>query len=151
MVRQGQPVVVTQAELRGQEFKGKVARTAASIDIATRTMQVEIALPNPNGVLMPGSYVQVALPLQPSGALVIPNNALLFRKEGARVAVVDAQQRVHLKPVQIGRNFGETVEILSGVAATDRLVLNPPDSLSEGDRVETAEPAAGAGAAKAAS
>jgi RND family efflux transporter MFP subunit len=151
MVRQGQPVVVTQAELRGQEFKGKVARTAASIDIATRTMQVEIALPNPNGVLMPGSYVQVALPLQPSGALVIPNNALLFRKEGARVAVVDAQQRVHLKPVQIGRNFGETVEILNGVAAADRLVLNPPDSLSEGDRVETAEPAAGAGAAKAAS
>jgi RND family efflux transporter MFP subunit len=151
LVKPGQQVVVTQSELRDREFKGKVARTAASIDAATRTMQVEIALPNPQGVLLPGSYVQVALPLQPSGALVIPNNALLFRKEGTRVAVLDAEQRVHLKTVRIGRNFGETVEILSGVEAADRLVLNPSDALAEGDRVvpapmpsAPAKPASGA-------
>lgn len=151
LVKPDQQVVVTQSELRGQQFQGKVARTAASIDIATRTMQVEIALPNPKGALLPGSYVQVALPLQPSGALVIPNNALLFRKEGARVAVVDAAHRVHLTPVQIGRNFGETVEILGGIAASDRLVLNPSDSLAEGDRVELAPAEPAKPAARAAS
>lgn len=138
LIKPGQKVVVTQVELRGQEFQGSVARTAASIDVTTRTMQVEIALPNPKGTLLPGSYVTVTLPLQPSGALVVPNNALLFRKEGSRVAVVDAEHRVHLKLVQIGRNFGETVEILGGIAGSDRLVLNPSDSLSEGDQVELA-------------
>jgi RND family efflux transporter MFP subunit len=145
MVKTGQAVIVTQNELRGQKFEGKVARTAASIDVTTRTMQIEVALPNPHGVLMPGSYVQVSLPLQPSGAIVVPNNALMFRKEGTQVAVLDAQSRVHLKSVQIGRNFGETVEILSGVAANDRLVLNPTDALAEGDQVvqtpENAQPA----------
>jgi RND family efflux transporter MFP subunit len=144
LVKTGQKVIVTQAELRGQQFQGTVARTAASIDIVTRTMQVEVALPNSNGILLPGSYVQVALPLQPSGALVIPNNALLFRKEGARVAVVDAEHRIHLKQVQIGRNFGETVEILSGIVGSDRLVLNPSDSLTDGDRVELAPAATSA-------
>jgi RND family efflux transporter MFP subunit len=143
MVKTGQAVIVTQNELRGQKFEGKVARTAASIDITTRTMQIEVALPNPQGVLMPGSYVEVSLPLQPSGAIVVPNNALMFRKEGTQVATLDAQSRVHLKSVQIGRNFGETVEILSGVAANDRLVLNPTDALAEGDQVvQTPESAA---------
>ena len=135
MIKPGQAVTVTQAELRGQKFEGKVARTAASIDATTRTMQIEVALPNSQGTLMPGSYVQVTLPLQASGTIVVPNNALLFRKEGAQVAVVDAQSRVHLKLVQIGRNFGESVEILSGIAANERLVLNPTDSLAEGDKV----------------
>ncbi|MDB5775196.1 MAG: efflux transporter periplasmic adaptor subunit [Herbaspirillum sp.] len=150
MVKPGQEAIVTQSELRGRKFQGKVARTAASIDIATRTMQIEVALPNPEGVLMPGSYVQVSLPLKPSGALVIPNNALLFRKEGSLVAVVDAQSKIHLKPVQIGRYFGETVEILDGLAASDRLVLNPSDSLAEGDSVkyEPDAPAAPATPAK---
>jgi RND family efflux transporter MFP subunit len=151
LVKQGQPVVVTQSELRGQQFKGKVARTAASIDTVTRTMQVEVALPNSQGILMPGSYVQVALPLPASGVLVVPTNALLFRKEGSMVAVVDAQHRVHLQQVQVGRNFGETVEILNGAAPSDRLVLNPSDSLADGDVVSWAPDApavpAAAGAA----
>jgi RND family efflux transporter MFP subunit len=152
LVKTGQPVIVTQTELRGQKFDGKVARTAASIDITTRTMQIEVTLPNPDGVLMPGSYVQVALPLQASNAIVIPNNALMFRKEGAQVAVLDAESRVQLRPVQIGRNFGESVEILNGVVANDRLVLNPPDSLADGDKVTPAPdaPAASRQAAKAA-
>ena len=87
LVRPGQKVVVTQAELRGQTFAGEVARTAASIDAATRTMQVEIALPNSDGALLPGAYVQVALPLAGSRTLVVPTNVLLFRGEGTRVAV----------------------------------------------------------------
>ena len=144
--RPGQPVVVTQAELRGQNFDGEVARTSASIDTATRTMQVEVALPNADGALLPGAYVQVALPLAASQALAIPTNALLFRGEGTRVAVVDAQGRVQLRPVTLGRNFGESFEVLDGVSAKDRLVLNPPDSLADGDLVAVA-PAAGEAAA----
>jgi RND family efflux transporter MFP subunit len=138
LVKPGQAVVVTQAELRGREFRGEVARTAASIDAATRSMQVEVALPNRDGTLLPGAFVQVSLPLQPSRSLAVPTNALLFRGEGTRVAVVDAQGRVHLRAVRIGRNYGEAVEVLDGVAATDRLVLNPSDSLAEGDRVAVA-------------
>ncbi|MDO8280673.1 MAG: efflux RND transporter periplasmic adaptor subunit [Burkholderiaceae bacterium] len=141
LIKPGQPVIVTQTELRGQKFQGQVARTAASIDAVTRTMQVEIALPNRDGRLLPGAFVQVQLPLLPSRALVIPNNALLIRGEGMRVAVVDDAGRVRLRPVQIGRNYGETVEVIDGVEAADRLVLNPPDSLAEGDEVAVAPPA----------
>jgi RND family efflux transporter MFP subunit len=138
LVKPGQPVVITQGELRGQSFKGTVARTAASIDTGTRTMQVEIALPNPNGTLLPGAYVQVALPLSASQAMLVPTNALLLRAEGPRVAVVDGNGRVTLKAVTLGRNYGETVEVLDGLAADQRLVLNPSDSLTDGDQVAVA-------------
>ena len=146
LIKVGQPVAVSQNELRGQSFDGKIARTAASIDTATRTMQVEIALPNRDGVLLPGAYVQVALPLAASQALAIPTNALLFRGEGTRVAIVDAQGRVQLRPITLGRNLGESFEVLDGVSAKDRVVLNPPDSLADGDLVALA-PAAGEAAA----
>ncbi len=150
LVKPGPKVVVTQAELRGRTFEGEVARTAASIDATTRTMQVEIALPNHDGVLLPGAYVQVSLPLVASKSLSIPANALMIRGEGIRVAVVGADGRVHLKPVRIGRNDGEAVELLDGVAGTDPLVLNPSDSLAEGDVVSiaAATPAAAAKGAK---
>jgi RND family efflux transporter MFP subunit len=141
LVKVGQPVLVTQAELLGQSFKGQVTRTSASIDTATRTMQIEVSLPNRDGALLPGAYVQVALPLQSSAALTVPGNALLFRGEGTRLAVVDARGKVTLHAVTLGRNNGATVEITSGIAATDRLVLNPPDSLTDGDVVTLQQPA----------
>jgi RND family efflux transporter MFP subunit len=142
LVKAGQPVVVTQAELRGQSFKGEVARTSGAIDTATRMMQVEVALPNREGLLLPGAYVQVSLPLAASRALSIPANTLLFRPEGTRVAAVDAEGRVRLRTVNLGRNYGETVEVLDGITANDRLILNPSDSLAEGDVVAVArEPA----------
>ncbi|RYF35073.1 MAG: efflux RND transporter periplasmic adaptor subunit [Comamonadaceae bacterium] len=139
LIKAGQPVVVTQAELRGQSFKGQVARSSGAIDATTRMMQVEVALPNPDGTLLPGAYVQVSLPLAASQSLTVPANALLFRAEGTRVAVVDDKGRVALRPVAIGRNYGPTVEVLDGLAATDRLVLNPSDSLAEGDQVSVAK------------
>ncbi|MFI4932078.1 MAG: efflux RND transporter periplasmic adaptor subunit [Burkholderiales bacterium] len=144
LVKPGQPVVVTQAELRGQTFQGVVARTAASIDAGTRTMQVEIALPNRDGRLLPGAYVQVALPLASSGALTMPTNTLLFRGEGTLVAVVDAQGKVALRKVGVGRNFGENFEVLDGVVESDRVVLNPPDWLADGQSVAVAPSAAAA-------
>jgi RND family efflux transporter MFP subunit len=138
LVRPGQKVVVTQAELRGRTFEGEVARTSASIDATTRTMQIEVALPNRDGTLLPGAFVQVALPLAASKALLIPTTVLLIRGEGIRVAAVDAEGRVHLRAVRIGRNYGETVEVLDGVRETDKLVLNPSDSLADGDNVTIA-------------
>ncbi|MEO6929075.1 MAG: efflux RND transporter periplasmic adaptor subunit [Casimicrobiaceae bacterium] len=135
MIRPGQQVTVTQAELPGKTFRGEVARTSASIDASTRTMQVEIALPNHDGALLPGAFVQVALPLPASRALIIPANSLLFRGDGLHVAAVDAGGRVHLRSVQIGRNYGQTIEVLDGISAQDKLVLNPADSLAEGDKV----------------
>jgi RND family efflux transporter MFP subunit len=138
LIKPGQKVDVTQAELPGQSFHGTVARTSASIDSVTRTMQIEVALPNHDGVLLPGALVQVSLPLAASQALVIPTNALVFRGQGIQVAVLDAGNRVHLKTISVGRNYGETVEILDGLTGTDRLVLNPSDSIADGDKVAVA-------------
>jgi RND family efflux transporter MFP subunit len=135
LIKMGQKVVITQTELPGKRFDGEIVRTAGSIDTTTRTMQVEINLPNKNGTLLPGAFVQVALPLPADTSLVIPANALLFRKEGLSVAVVDQNGTVHIRPVQIGRNLGPTIEVLQGVSTSDRLVLNPADSLAEGDHV----------------
>lgn len=135
LVKPGQEVVVTQAELRGQRFTGKVERTSASIDAATRTMQVEVALPNRDGRLLPGAYVQVALPLQASQSLVAPSNTLLVRGEGTMVAVVDDAGRVSLRRVLVGRNFGTEFEVLDGIGDSDRLILNPPDWLADGQTV----------------
>jgi len=135
-IKIGDAVTVTLAERVGQQFQGTIARTARAIDAGTRTMQVEIRVPNPTGALIAGSYVQVMLPINVDAkALVVPTNVLLFRPEGTRVAVVDAAGRVHLTSVKLGTDFGTSVEVLSGLNATDRLVLNPADSLADGDVV----------------
>jgi RND family efflux transporter MFP subunit len=141
LIKVGQPVTVSQSEIRGKRFEGKVARTAASIDSTTRTMQIEIALPNKEGELLPGAYVQVAVPLAATREMVISTNTLMFRGEGVRVAAVDASGRVKLLPIKVGRNFGERVEVLEGLQGNERLVLSPPDSLAEGDQVAVAPPA----------
>lgn len=142
LVKPGQAVAVTQPELPGRTFDGEVARTAAAIDTSTRTMQVEIGLPNKESALLPGAYVTVALPLSASRTLTVPSNALLFRAEGASVASVDAQGRIKLRLVTLGRNFGQDIEVVSGIEASDRVVLNPSDSINDGDQVAVAPQAA---------
>jgi RND family efflux transporter MFP subunit len=135
LVRPGQTAVVTQPEMRGRNFNGQVARTAGSIDAATRTMQVEIALPNRDGALLPGAFVQVELAAAASGALTVPSSTLLFRGQGTLVAKVDRQGTVQLQPVHLGRNFGDVIEVLQGLQGNETLVLNPSDSLAAGDKV----------------
>ena len=134
-IQAGQQVQVTLAELPGQTFSGTVARTSDAIDTTTRSMQIEVDLPNPTGVLKPGAYADVALDLPSSGAAVIPANTLLFRAEGLRVAVVGADGTVHLRAVSVGEDYGTTLQIVQGVSLNDRLVLNPPDSLEDGQHV----------------
>ncbi len=99
-------------------------------------MQVEIRVPNPQGRLIAGSYVQVLLPINADAeVLVVPTNVLLFRPAGTRIALVDGSGRVHLTTVKLGTDFGNAVEVLSGLKASDRMVLNPADSLADGDVV----------------
>jgi RND family efflux transporter MFP subunit len=134
-VRPGQTVSIRQAELPGQAFDGKIVRTAGAIDVASRSLQTEISLPNTDGKLLPGAYVDVSLPISASEVLTVPTNALLLRSEGPRVAVVDRAGRVRLQPVTLGKDFGLTVQVLNGLTASEDLVLNPSDSLADGDLV----------------
>ncbi|KVP07456.1 efflux RND transporter periplasmic adaptor subunit [Burkholderia ubonensis] len=146
----GQHVSVTQPELAGQTFDGVVTHTAQAIDVVTRTLQIEITLPNANGKLMPGAYVTASLPMASAARLTLPSNTLLFRSEGASVAVVDANGRVRLQPVTIARTLGKTLEIGTGVNPGDRVVLDPSDGLAAGDKVNVEAPAAPATGASAA-
>ena len=139
-IKVGDAVTVTLAERAGEQYQGTVARTARAIDTATRTMQVEIRVPNPKNALITGSYVQVTLPINADAqALVVPTNVLLFRPEGTRIALVDTGGKVHLTTVRLGTDFGTSVEVLSGLNAGDRIVLNPADSLADGDVVTLPE------------
>jgi RND family efflux transporter MFP subunit len=135
-VKVGDAVKVSVAGHLEDQYEGTIARTARAIDAATRTMQVEIRVPNGQGALIAGSYVQAMLPIKQDGsALILPTDVLLFRPDGPRVAIVDAQGKVHLSPVKLGTDFGSTVAILSGVQTSDRVVVNPADSVNDGDVV----------------
>lgn len=134
----------------GQKFQGKVVRTAEAIDTATRTLLTEVDVPNHNGSLLPGGYAQVHLQLKINASrLAVPVNALLFRSEGLRAVVVDANHKVHLKPLTIGRDYGTSLEVLQGLEANDWIVLNPADSLDEGQEVHLKEVAMNAPAGSA--
>ena len=138
LVKIGEGVDITQAELPGQVYRGTVARTAGAIDAASRTLQIEINLPNPDGKLLAGTYVNVALPTLARKSLTVPVNTLLLRAEGPRIGVVEANSKIRLHPVTLGTDYGLTIEVLSGITAGDQLVVNPPDSLADGDAVVVA-------------
>ena len=140
----GMKANVTLQEFPSQKFLGTVARTADAIDPATRTLNTEVDVPNKDGKLLPGSFGQVHFATGASvPRITIPVNAMLFRAEGPRVAVVDKDGKVHLRPISIGRDFGATLEILGGLDVSDRIVINPSDSLEEGQQVHVAKPSAG--------
>jgi RND family efflux transporter MFP subunit len=134
-IQVGDTVDIQLQELPDQRFKGRVVRTARAIDPSTRTLQVEINTGNADQRLLPGSYVQVAFPGTRSEALVVPTNTLMFRAEGPRAAVAGPDDTAVLKPVVIGENYGRSIQIVSGLEETDRLIVNPPDSLQAGDRL----------------
>jgi RND family efflux transporter MFP subunit len=131
----GSKATVTLDEYPGETFEGTLVRTSNSIDQASRTLLVEVDVPNKDGKLLPGSYVHVLFLIPTAGkAVTIPANALLFRKEGLQVGVV-RDDKVELVPVKIGHDFGDTVEVISGLQATDQVVANPADSLVSGTTV----------------
>ncbi|RDS81262.1 efflux RND transporter periplasmic adaptor subunit [Dyella monticola] len=140
-VRIGMPAEVDLNAYGAKPFSGTVARTADALDANTRTLRTEIDVDNAQQLWVPGVYANVKLALSTTTHnYVVPANTLLFRSEGLRVALVTAQQRIHLQPVTLGRDFGSTVEITEGLEDGDRIVLSPADSLYEGQQVHVTQP-----------
>ena len=126
-------------ELAQQNFCGQVVRTANSIDPNTRTLLTEVDVPNPTGTLLPGAYAEVHFDVKFTGQrLSVPINALLFRPDGTMAAVVGPDNRINLKKLAIGRDFGNSLEVLQGIDPTDNIVVNPPDALEQGEPVNLA-------------
>ena len=130
--RSGAPATLTLDEFPGQTFHGMLVRNANSIDVASRTLLVEVDVDNPTGQLLPGAYVFVHLKLpDETRSVTIPSNTLIFRKEGLQVGLV-RNGKAELVPVKIGRDYGSSVEIVSGLQPTDAVIVDPSDSLVAG-------------------
>ena len=134
-IKVGQGADITLDEQKGRVFVGEVTKLASAIDPISRTMQVEVSLGNKEKQLLPGAFVQVNLKLPASNAINIPSNTLLIRKEGIQVAIVDEQNKVSLQKIKLGRDYGVSSDVIDGLKGGERLVLNPSDSLSDGDIV----------------
>jgi RND family efflux transporter MFP subunit len=136
-VRPGQAARLTVSNLPGRSFKGSVARTANALDPASRTLLVEVHVPNPDGALFPGMYAQVDLISDRTNVpLLIPGDALIVRAEGTNVAVVRDDHTVHLQAIEVGRDYGDRLEVLSGLKQGDLIIQNPGDVAREGLKVE---------------
>ena len=141
----GVVAILTLTELPGRTFEGTIVRTARAIDPASRTLLVEVDVDNRKQELLPGAYAQVHLKLSnPQPALIIPVPTLIFRSQGLRVALVQGD-KAKLVPITIGRDDGRTVEVASGLRASDLVIQNPPDSLIDGEAVNIVQPQRGAG------
>jgi membrane fusion protein, multidrug efflux system len=124
-------------EFPGQEFEGTVTRMAGALDPRSRTMQVEVQVPNHDGKLYAGMYGQVKFLLVDQNApIVVPANAFLFRKEGSQVATIENGDRIHWQDIRVGRDFGDRIEVIDGLKENTKVVMNPTDDLREGTQVE---------------
>lgn len=131
------------AEQPNKTFAAKTVRTSNSLDAILRTLQVELELDNAKGDIFPGAYAEVHFKIPANTAtLRLPANTVLFRSAGLQVATLDGDHHVKLKSIVQGRDFGNTIEVLSGLTANETVVLNPPDSIADGVQVRIAAPAA---------
>jgi len=133
------------AEFPGRRFEGTLVRTANAIDPSSRTLLVEISVNNPTGTLLAGAYAEVHLKLPTAtSAFLIPANTLLFRSEGLRVGIVGDQGKVELRAITLGHDFGTDVEVVAGLTGDENVILNPPDSLVDGQTVRIVQPSGSA-------
>jgi RND family efflux transporter MFP subunit len=136
-VHRGDAASVTVSNLPGSKFSGAVARTADSLDPGSRTLLVEVHVPNPNRLLLPGMYAQVDLSSsRASPPLMIPSSALIVSSEGTQVALVKPDHRLHLQRIVAGRDYGDRIEVATGLQDGDTIVASPSDVLHEGAEVE---------------
>jgi len=141
-IHAGQKALVSVTNLPGRTFTGTVARTANSLDPSSRTLLVEVQVPNPDGALMPGMYAQVDFSNSRANApLLVPAEALMVRAEGTQIAVVGPDSTVHLQKIVIGRDYGDRLEVLQGLQIGDRIIANPDDNAREGVKVDAVEAA----------
>ena len=120
-------------EYPARDFECHVVRTAGALDPASRTLLTELEIPNNDGALFPGMYAQIKFTLQEASApIIIPENAFIFRSEGTQVAIAGEHNRIHWQTIQVGRDFGTQIEVLSGLEPNDLVVTNPTDDLLEG-------------------
>jgi RND family efflux transporter MFP subunit len=132
----GLPADLTLSELPGRRFHARVVRTSESIDQSSRTLLAEVDVENPGSLLLPGAYVEVHLKLPtPAHSVTVPVNALLFRSEGLNVAVA-RNGVVALVPIAVGHDYGNSLEVTSGLSPSERLIINPPDSIVAGQKVQ---------------
>ena len=135
----GMQADLTLSEFPGRRFPATLARTAESIDVPSRSLLAEFDVDNPKGELLPGSYAQVHLKLASSTTTFkLPVNALIFRTEGLQVATVGSDSHVTLTPVTLGRDFGTSVEVITGLTGNEQIIVNPPDSIQTGQPVRIA-------------
>jgi len=139
-IRIGQTASLTVPELPGRAFTPKVVRTAGVMASDSRTLLVELELDNPKEEIIAGGYAQVRFTeAKMEAALTLPASTILFRAEGPQVGIVQPDGKVELRTVKLGRDFGQTIEILAGVSPSDRVIVNPSDSLATGTAVSVAQ------------
>ncbi len=139
--KKGVTATLTLPQYPGRTFKGTLVRTSDAVDPATRTLLAEVDVDNRSGELLPGSYTQVHLNVSRAApALIVPVSAAILKEDGLYVATVDSDHRAHIKLVTPGRDFGSTIEILSGLEDGQQIIANPPDSLTEGQQVRVVSP-----------
>jgi multidrug efflux pump subunit AcrA (membrane-fusion protein) len=144
-IKVGGKTTVTLQEFPGQKFSATIARTAEAIDPTTRTLLTEVDVPNKNGRLLPGSFGEVHFAVGANvDKVTVPVNAMLFRSEGPRLAVVGPDKKVQLRAITIGKDYGATLEILVGVSPQEQIIINPSDSLEDGQEVNVAAAPTGA-------
>ena len=136
MIRDGLAVEVTVREYPERSFGGRVVRNAASLDKTSRTMEVEIQTPNPDGILLPGLYATAHFKLvDPTPPIVVADSSVIVLADGPQIAIVDKDDIVRIRKIRLGRDAGKTIEIVSGVTEGDRVVQNPSDLLKDGIKV----------------
>jgi membrane fusion protein, multidrug efflux system len=135
----GQTAKLMFQDMPGRQFDAAVTRTAGAVDPTSRTLQVELQVPNPKGEILSGTYAQVRF--NESAApdlLTVSDNMLIFRAQGMQAAVLGSDNKVQLRSITLGRDFGNTVEVLAGLNATDQVIVNPPDGIADGMTVRLA-------------
>jgi RND family efflux transporter MFP subunit len=141
-IRVGQPAQLSASNLPGRHFRGTVARTASALDPTSRTLLVEVDVPNPEGALFPGMYAQVDFnSARTNPPLLVGGDALIVRADGTQVAVVRPDHTVHLQKIVVGRDLGAQLEVLSGLQVGDTIIANPGDVAREGAKVEPVDAA----------
>lgn len=143
LVHRGLAVDLTLPEFANRRFQGTLVHTADAIDPASRTLLVEVDVNNASGQLLPGAYAEAHFKIPANKSVcLLPVTTLIFRSAGLQVATVNSDRKVVLKGIQLGRDFGTVVEVVSGITPDDQVIVNPPDSLVSGETVRPVTPAA---------